>query len=52
MSRTKPPSDKILTIRLPESELNHLEDYCIAQGKTKTEVVRELIRKLRLPKSS
>ncbi|WP_168166501.1 ribbon-helix-helix protein, CopG family [Moorena producens] len=52
MARTKPISDKVLTIRLPEKDLQHLEAYCIEQGKTKTEVIRGLIHKLKLPKKS
>jgi predicted DNA-binding protein len=47
MPRTKPPSDKVLTIRLPASELEKLESYCIKKGRTKTDVIREMIRKLR-----
>ncbi|MBP0000971.1 MAG: ribbon-helix-helix protein, CopG family [Cyanobacteria bacterium SID2] len=48
MARTKPPSDKVLTIRLPLNELERLEQYCIQRGKTKTDVLREMIRKLRV----
>jgi predicted DNA-binding protein len=48
MARTKPPSDKELKIRLPQTELKHLEAYCVKKGKTKTEVVREFIRNLKL----
>ncbi|MEN9213656.1 MAG: ribbon-helix-helix protein, CopG family [Gloeomargarita sp. DG02_4_bins_56] len=47
MPRTKPPSDRVLTIRLPNEELVKLENYCAAKGRTKTDVLRELIRKLR-----
>jgi|GEM_PF-961566 predicted DNA-binding protein len=46
MARTKPRSDKVLTIRIPEKDLQHLEAYCIAYGKTKTEVIRGLIQQL------
>ncbi|AVP90048.1 ribbon-helix-helix domain-containing protein [Synechocystis sp. B12] len=46
MIRTKPKSDKVLTIRLPEKDLVHLERYCAAEGRTKTEVLRQLIRNL------
>jgi hypothetical protein len=46
MARTKPRSDKVLTIRIPEKDLKHLESYCIAHGKTKTEVIRSLIQQL------
>lgn len=46
MARTKPKSDKVLTIRLPEKDLLQLEAYCIADGKTKTEVIRHFIQSL------
>lgn len=46
MARTKPRSDKVLTIRIPEKDLKHLEAYCMAHGKTKTEVLRHLIQQL------
>ncbi|AIE72902.1 MULTISPECIES: ribbon-helix-helix protein, CopG family [unclassified Synechocystis] len=46
MVRTKPKSDKVLTIRLPEKDLVHLEKYCTAEGRTKTEVLRQLIQSL------
>jgi hypothetical protein len=46
MIRTKPKSDKVLTIRLPEKDLVHLERYCVAEGRTKTEVLRQLIQNL------
>ncbi len=49
MSRTKPPSNKVLTIRLPEAEWQHLEAYCLAKGKTKTEVLLDYIRRLKVP---
>lgn len=48
MARTKPPSNKVLTIRLPVGELERLEEYCLKRGKTKTDVLREMIRKLRV----
>lgn len=48
MARTKPPSDKELKIRLPKNELELLEAYCTKHGKTKTEVLREWIRSLKL----
>lgn len=48
MTRTKPPSDKVLTIRLPSGELDRLERYCSYKGKTKTDVLREMIRRLRV----
>lgn len=46
MVRTKPKSDKVLTIRLPEKDLMHLERYCSAEGRTTTDVLRQLIRAL------
>ena len=52
MARTKSKSDRVLTIRLPEKDLAHLETYCIAFDKTKTEVLRELIRGLKIPTSA
>lgn len=48
MARTKPPSDKELKIRLPKNELDQLETYCTKHGKTKTEVLREYIRSLKI----
>jgi hypothetical protein len=48
MAKTKPPSDKELKIRLPKNELELLEAYCTKHGKTKTEVLREWIRSLKL----
>ena len=48
MVRTKHKSDKVLTIRLPERDLMHLERYCSAEGRTKTEVLRQLIQGLPL----
>lgn len=46
MARTKPKSDKVLTIRLPEKDLLRLEAYCRKDGKTKTEVIRQFIHNL------
>lgn len=46
MARTKPRSDKVLTIRIPEKDLKRLEAFCIAHEKTKTEVIRSLIQQL------
>ncbi|MGB5595652.1 MAG: hypothetical protein WBM32_01565 [Crocosphaera sp.] len=46
MARTKPRSDKVLTIRLPEKDLLRLEAYCLVDGKTKTEVIRQFIHSL------
>lgn len=39
-------------IRLPEKELVILEAYCEQEGRTKTDVVRELIRSLKRKLSS
>lgn len=47
MPRTKPPSNKVLTIRLTEADFHLLEDYCAHRGKTKTEVLVDLIRRLK-----
>lgn len=49
MARTKPRSDKVLTIRLPERDLQRLEAYCFHHGKTKTEVIRGFIHQLDVP---
>ncbi|ARV63293.1 CopG family transcriptional regulator [Nostocales cyanobacterium HT-58-2] len=38
---------KRLDFRLEEYELKILEDYCLAVGRTKTDVLRELIRSLK-----
>jgi len=40
------PSQSALNIRLPESKLKILEDYCAKSGRTKTHGVREFIRSL------
>lgn len=48
MARTKPRSDKELKIRLPKHELELLETYCTKHEKSKTEVVREWIRSLKI----
>jgi predicted DNA-binding protein len=40
-------SDKPLTIRLPESELEILKTYCHQESRTQTEVIREYIRSLK-----
>ena len=48
MTRTKPPSNKVLTIRLTEADFHYLEVYCSQNEKTKTEVLVEMIRKLKL----
>ncbi|EAZ91505.1 hypothetical protein [Crocosphaera chwakensis] len=52
MARTKPRSDKVLTIRLPERDLLRLEAYCMEDGKTKTEVIRQFIHSLPANESS
>ena len=49
MARTKPRSDKVLTIRIPSKDLLRLEAYCTREEKTKTEVIRGLIRQLDVP---
>ncbi len=41
---------KRLDFRLEEFELQILEEYCEAVGRTKTDVVRELIRSLKAKK--
>jgi len=41
---------KRLDFRLEEFEVEILEDYCRAVGRTKTDVLRELIRSLKLRK--
>ena len=48
MTRTKPPSNKVLTIRLTEADFQKLETYCSHNQRTKTEVLVEMIRKLKL----
>jgi predicted DNA-binding protein len=50
MARTKPPSNKVMSIRLTESEFNKLETYCMDRGKTKTEAIRNMIHKLKADK--
>ncbi|MBW4684817.1 MAG: ribbon-helix-helix protein, CopG family [Komarekiella atlantica HA4396-MV6] len=46
-------ADKRLDFRLPEQELKILEAYCSATHRSKTDVLRELIRglKRKIPKS-
>jgi predicted DNA-binding protein len=46
-------SEKRVDIRIPEVEFQLLEDYCKLTGRTKTDVLRDLIRSLKrkLPKS-
>lgn len=39
-----------LQILLEEKEKQHLEEYCEITGRTKTDVLREFIRGLKLPK--
>ncbi|MBO3462649.1 ribbon-helix-helix protein, CopG family [Aetokthonos hydrillicola] len=41
-------SDKVLTVRLPDIELDRLEKYCEQNKRTKTDVVREFIRRLKI----
>ncbi|WP_448570560.1 ribbon-helix-helix protein, CopG family [Trichothermofontia sp.] len=41
---------KSVFFRLSDKELALLEAYCLAVGRTKSDVLRELIRKLKLPK--
>jgi hypothetical protein len=41
---------KRLDFRLEEYELEILEDYCKAVGRTKTDVLRELVRSLKTKK--
>jgi len=45
-------SDRVLNVRLPANEVDLLEAYCLQTNRTKTDVVRELVRSLRrkLPK--
>ena len=52
MSPKKRLSDRVLTIRLPELELEKLEAYCHATKRTKTDVVREMIRKIKIKSAS
>jgi predicted DNA-binding protein len=40
-------SDKVLNIRLPANEVDMLEAYCQQVSRTKTDVIRELVRSLR-----
>jgi predicted DNA-binding protein len=46
-------NEKRVDIRIPEIEFQLLENYCKLTGRTKTDVLRELIRSLKrkLPKS-
>jgi hypothetical protein len=37
-----------LTVKIPDNELAILENYCKKAKRTKTEVIRELIRNLEL----
>jgi predicted DNA-binding protein len=43
---------KRLDFRVEESEFEILENYCKAAGRTKTDVLRELIRALKQKKPS
>lgn len=40
-------TSKQLNVRLPDIELEILEDYCAEHKRTKTDVIREFIRSLR-----
>ena len=40
-------SDKVLNVRLPSNEMRLLEDYCQQSNRTKTDVIRELVRSLK-----
>ncbi|MBW4499084.1 MAG: ribbon-helix-helix protein, CopG family [Scytonema hyalinum WJT4-NPBG1] len=42
--------NKSVFFRLAEEELAKLEDYCKSTGRTKSDVLRELIRSLKLKK--
>ncbi|KOP24583.1 CopG family transcriptional regulator [Hapalosiphon sp. MRB220] len=44
--------DKGVFFRLTEQELTHLEEYCQTTKRTKSDVLRELIRKLKIKKKS
>ena len=39
-------SDKVLTVRVPDIEMEMLDRYCAQTKRTKTDVIRELIRGL------
>jgi len=47
-------NEKMLNVRMPESEFRLLTRYAAAVGRTKTDVVRELIRGLepKLPRKA
>ncbi|HEY9800113.1 MAG TPA: ribbon-helix-helix protein, CopG family [Leptolyngbyaceae cyanobacterium] len=42
--------NKSVFFRLTEEELAHLEEYCQATKRTKSDVLRELVRKLKINK--
>lgn len=42
--------NKAVFFRLTEQELAHLEDYCRANERTKSDVLREMVRKLKINK--
>ncbi|TFI53767.1 CopG family transcriptional regulator [Mastigocladus laminosus UU774] len=44
--------DKSVFFRLTKEELVHLEEYCQATKRTKSDVLRELVRKLKIKKKS
>jgi Ribbon-helix-helix protein, copG family len=43
---------KSVFFRLTEKELDILDDYCLESGRSKSDVLRELIRKLKNKKPS
>lgn len=47
-------NEKMLNVRMPESEFRLLTRFAAAAGRTKTDVVRELIRSLeqKLPRKA
>lgn len=45
------PIKKSVFFRLTDAELEQLEDYCAATGRSKSDVLRELIRSLKIKKS-
>lgn len=45
MVKTNTKSERTLTIRLPSWEAEQLEEYCRSVGRTRTDVIREWIRK-------
>lgn len=43
---------KRLDFRIEDFEMGILEEYCTSTGRTKTDVLRELIRELRLKRKN